>query len=65
MYFINNFINKKSWDEENTNYLEREKNFLFRLYFWTSYKKSKRAFKLKDKSFIINFGGGNNKIEGF
>ena len=48
VYFINNFINKKSWDEENTNYLEREKKLFYsRLYFWTSYKKSKRAFKFK------------------
>ena len=33
VYFINNFINKKSWDEENTNYLEREKTFLFQIIF--------------------------------
>ena len=66
IYFVNNYINKKFWDGENTNYLEREKNFSIPDYIsGPRIKNLKEYLKLKDDSFIINFGGGNNKIDGY
>lgn len=66
IYFVDNYINKKNWDGENTNYLEREKNFSIPDYISGPRIKNLRAhLNIKDKSFSINFGGGNNKIDKF
>lgn len=66
VFFEKDYIKKKHWDGENTNYLEREKNFSLPDFIsGPRIKDLKEYLKIDDKSFLINFGGGNNKIDGF